>query len=92
MYGILVYMLWMRNLGFGKTMDLAWFLTCMLCWTLEWHFGNAIWHATVQEAQPDFLYKERVFTAESKNSHSDLEFAENGNWNLGYAICLIRLY
>jgi hypothetical protein len=45
---------------FGKTMDLAWFLTCMLCWTLEWHFGNAIWGAI---AQPDFLYKESIFTA-----------------------------
>jgi hypothetical protein len=28
--------------------------------TLEWHFRNVIWRAI---AQPDFLYKERVFTA-----------------------------
>jgi hypothetical protein len=47
----------------GKTMGLAWFLTCMLCGTLEWHLGNAIWRATVLVAQPDFLYKERVFAA-----------------------------
>ena len=31
---------------------------CLL--TLEWHFRNVIWRAI---AQPDFLYKERVFTA-----------------------------
>jgi hypothetical protein len=68
MYGILVYMLWIRNLEqFGKTMDLALFLTCMLCWTLEWHFGMPFGVPLCTEAQPDFLYKEQSFHCWDRN-------------------------
>jgi hypothetical protein len=31
--------------------------------TLEWHFRNVIWHTI---AQPEFLYKERVFCVEKR--------------------------
>jgi hypothetical protein len=31
--------------------------------TLEWHFRNVIWRAI---AQPEFLYKERVFCVERR--------------------------
>jgi len=68
--------------------------TCVSLHTcFVWHFygsaGIYVVCATWTVAEPNFLYKERVFAVERERrtrAHSDLEFAENGNWNLGYAI------
>jgi hypothetical protein len=49
---------------FGKTIDLALCLTCMLWWDIGVVCPLAPCHAIpLREVRPEFLYKEQVFTA-----------------------------
>ena len=42
--------------------------------------------------QVSYIRREFSLLEENSHSHSNLEFAENGNWNLGYPIVLLLCY
>ena len=86
MCGILVYMLWIRNLGnVGKTW--SWHCSLHVCFDDDWDGTSGMSFGV-----PLSLYKERVFSVRERESGLRLRVAENGHWNRGYTIYCMPMY